>query len=361
MADIEAGNGVDHPTNDVLTSKQLVGHALAGRLVQRPAVGPLAVHYCARLAGVSIRDYTSNSRILADCVLCYYERFRPDAVWLSADTWVTAQAMGAAVDFPDDNQPMGSTGEPLVRNAADVDRIPLPDPSSQGRCPLMVEALGRVREMLDDKVFVVACFDQYPFSLACALMGIDQLMMKLIDDRPMVDALLARCSEYAVAYGRALSDAGADLLSGGDSPAGLVGPERYHEIVAPFEKQVIGRLRAATGKPVSLHICGDATPLLIDMAASGADVLELDHKVDAARACQVVGRDVAIWGNIDPVGVLAHGTPQEVHAATCNLLKSLKKADHRRYVVSSGCTLAMETPSENLQAMISAIREFEIN
>ena len=164
-----------------------------------------------------------------------------------------------------------------------------------------------------------------------------------------------------MAYGKALSDAGADLLSGGDSPAGLVGPERYREIVVPFEKKVIRKLLAATGKPVSLHICGDATPLLIDMVASGANVLELDHKVDMTHACQVVGRDVAIWGNIDPVGVLAHGTPQEVHAATRNLVKSFHRADHRRYVVSSGCTLAVETPSENLRAMFSAVREIAIN
>ena len=62
-------------------------------------------------------------------MLRYYEGFRPDAVWLSADTWVTAQAMGAAVAFPAGNQPMGGTGEPLVRAAADIDRIPPPDPA----------------------------------------------------------------------------------------------------------------------------------------------------------------------------------------------------------------------------------------
>ena len=36
---------------------------------------------------------------------------------------------------------------------------------------MMLEALERIRQALGDEVFVVACFDQYPFSLACALMG----------------------------------------------------------------------------------------------------------------------------------------------------------------------------------------------
>ena len=37
---------------------------------------------------------------------------------------------------------------------------------------------------------MVACFDQYPFSLACALMGMEQLMLALCDDRPLVEAFI---------------------------------------------------------------------------------------------------------------------------------------------------------------------------
>ena len=96
-------------------------------------------------------------------------------------------AMGAAVAFPGPDQPLGGTGEPRVRRASDVERIPAPDPSSQGRFPLMLEALERIREALGDEVFIVACFDQYPFSLACALMGIEPCMLGVMDDRPRVE------------------------------------------------------------------------------------------------------------------------------------------------------------------------------
>ena len=122
-------------------SKQLVLRALRGEATPRAATGPLAVHYCARSAGVSLADYTLDPHVLADCVLRYYERFRPDAVWVSADTWVTAQAMGKPVAFPGPDQPLAGTLEPFVRSPADIDRIPPPDPVSQGRYPLMLEAL----------------------------------------------------------------------------------------------------------------------------------------------------------------------------------------------------------------------------
>jgi uroporphyrinogen decarboxylase len=343
------------PGSSGLASRELVARALGGLETPRVPTGPLAVHLCARLAGVSLRRYSTDARTLADCVIRYGERFRPDAVWVSADTWVSAQAMGVTVGATGEDQPLGGMGEPRVRTAADIARIPSPDPSSQGRYPLMLEALQRVVTALGRDMFVVACFDQYPFSLAAALMGINEIMVKLVDDPPFVEALMERCMGYSLAYGRALAGAGADMLSGGDSPAGLVGPRLYRETALPFEQRLIAGLKSATGKPVSLHICGDSTPILADMASSGADVLEIDHKVDLARACDVVPPQVALWGNLDPVAVLAQGGAAGVRRAARAAVETVKARGRRRFVLSSGCTLAVETPPENLRAMLEHV------
>jgi uroporphyrinogen-III decarboxylase len=147
------------------------------------------------------------------------------------------------------------------------------------------------------------------------------------------------------------------VLSGGDSPAGLLGPRLYRDVALPAEKKVVARLKAGTSRPVTLHICGNALPILPDMAASGADVLELDHQVDIARACRTLGPEVAVWGNLDPVGLLARGTPAQVCAATKQLIRTVRSCGHRRFVVSSGCTLAMETPAANVRAMIETARD----
>ncbi len=249
---------------------------------------------------------------------------------------------------------MCGTGEPLVQNARDIDDLPPPHRSSQGRWPIMLESVRQVRRLLGEDVFIVACFDQFPFSLACAALGTNQLMLKLVDDRSLVLALLERCSEYTVAYARALGEVGADMLSGGDSPAGLIGPKTYREVALPYEKRVIEQIRLHYAGPVSLHICGNATPLLADMATSGADVLELEHQVDLAEACRTVEPDVAIWGNLDPVRVLAQGRPDDVRRAAGEALTAVGESGHRRFILSSGCTLAMETPTQNLHALVQA-------
>lgn len=336
----------------MMDSRNLMVRALSGQSVPRVPTGPLAVHFCAKAAGVSVREYSSNPRMLAESVIRYFERFRPDAVWVSADTWVSAQAMGATVGAVADDQPFGGLGRPLVHTVHHIDCIPPPDVGSQGRYPLMLEALTRIVESIGKEVFVVACFDQYPFSLAAALMGINEMMVKLVEDRPFVEALMERCLEYGLAYGRALSQAGADLLSGGDSPASLIGPQSYRELVLPFEKRLISGLKLASSCPVSLHICGNALPLLADMAVSGANVIEIDQRVDLKEACRVVCPHVALWGNLDPVSVLARGSVEQVQCEARRALAAVKDCGRQRFVLSSGCTLALETPAENLDALL---------
>jgi len=342
-----------------MNSRELMKAALTGEEVPRVPTGPLAVHFCARFAGVTLRQYTLDPVVLARSVVNYSRRFRPDAVWVSADTWVNAQAMGAEVGFIDENQPAGGTGQPCIRTVADLDRIPPPNPQVQGRWPLMLEALKRIREELGNEVFIVACFDQYPFSLASELMGLNQMMLAVVEEPDFVKHVMARCLEYTAAYALALAHAGADMLSGGDSPAGLLGPRLYRAIAQPFEKRLIERIKAETELPVSLHICGDAMPILTDMMEAGADVLEIDYPVPIDQAFKMVDAKVALWGNLDPVGLLAQGTPTTVYQKTIELLHCVRRSGARRFVLSSGCTLAVETPEENLDAFFAAAHDFD--
>jgi uroporphyrinogen decarboxylase len=339
-----------------MTSRDLVRAALAGKPTPRFPSGPLAVHVTAVLAGVSMRDYTLKPSVMADCVARYWERFRPDAVWVSADTWICAEAMGARVAFASDDQPMSGTGEPVVKSASDIDRIPPPDPASRGRIPVMLEAIALLRKRLGDEVFIVGCFDQSPFSLACSLAGINETMLKLHDDRPFVDALLERCIEHASAYANALGRAGSDMVSTGDSPAGLIGPELYRDVALPAEQRVFQNVRRGCRVPSSLHICGRTTHILRDMAKSGADVLEIDHAVDLGEACRIVPDEIALWGNLDPVGLLLQGTPAEIEAAARGAIAAVRASGRTRFVLSSGCTFAPHTPPANIEALVRSAR-----
>jgi uroporphyrinogen-III decarboxylase len=53
---------------------------------------------------------------------------------------------------------------------------------------------------------------------------------------------------------------------------------------------------------LSYHICGDATPIVLDMVDTGAQLLEVDQKADQA-VCKAAARGRAILvGTVDPKG-----------------------------------------------------------
>ena len=315
--------------------------------------GPLVTHCCARLAGISLKDYTCDSEALSRSVIDYYKKFRPDAVWISSDTWIAAEAMGAAVFFPDEDQPMCGTGMPILQGPEDIGRIPPPDVTKQGRMGIMIESLKKVKARIGGEAFIAGCLDQAPFSLACQLMGIENVMEALVFDPKPVQEVMARCVDYCVAYGSALAEAGADMLSTGDSPAGLIGLKKYREIALPFEQAVFAALKENTDVPLSLHICGNCTHILGDMSESGADILEIDHLVELGAACRTVPPEITLWGNIDPVSVLEQGSLETVTDEIRKTVETVRTQNRSRFVLSSGCTVTSSTPPENLAILCS--------
>jgi len=292
-------------------------------------------------------------------VIVYYKKFRPDAVWISADTWVTAEAMGAAVRFPQENQPLSGSGEAFIHRPEDIAAVPVDNIKNRGRFPLMAEALRLVKEHLGKEAFIVGCFDQSPFSLACQLMGTQTAMTALFHHSGLLEAVMGKAVLYASAYGNLLADAGADMLSTGDSQAGLIGRESYRNSVLPYEQEIFAQLKT-TGRFLSLHICGDCSHILPDMAQSGADILELDSLVKTDEAMANTPEAIAIWGNLDPISLLRDGGPKDVENEVHRLIQTAKLFNRLRFILSSGCTLAPDTPDKNLHALFNAARTFSI-
>jgi uroporphyrinogen decarboxylase len=82
---------------------------------------------------------------------------------------------------------------------------------------------------------------------------------------------------------------------------------------------------------------------------------ELDYKTDAVKAKQTAGKRHVLFGNIDPSGVLANGTVEEVRKATRWLISTWKPEG--RFILNAGCAIPSTTPPENIRAMIETAKE----
>ena len=59
-------------------------------------------------------------------------------------------------------------------------------------------------------------------------------------------------------------------------------------------------------------------------------------------------------GNLAPLGLLAHGTPEQVEEAAFGCLDRIN--DHAGLILSAGGMLHPDTPPENIDALVRVVR-----
>ena len=72
--------------------------------------------------------------------------------------------------------------------------------------------------------------------------------------------------------------------------------------------------------------------------------------------CEAVKLIKEHFGNVDPSGVLALGTPYLVKTKTLELLDIFSKTN--RFVLNSGCAIPYSTPEENIKMFIKTARKY---
>ncbi|MGQ9473795.1 MAG: uroporphyrinogen decarboxylase family protein, partial [Candidatus Caldatribacteriaceae bacterium] len=159
--------------------------------------------------------------------------------------------------------------------------------------------------------------------------------------------------EVVMRYASALKDEGADMIMVLEPTAVIFSPQQFRQFLAPFYREMVGIL---DDTEIILHVCGNTTHLVKDMADSGVAGLSLDSMVDLAKVFQVVGSDILIMGNINPVQIL-QGTSQEVYIETYRPLERMRNVP--LFVLSSGCDLPQDVPLENIEAFFKAGRNWK--
>lgn len=289
---------------------------------------------------------------MAEAHIAAWERYGHDMIDLENGVAALASAVGCAVEFEEDTSPPWVTG-PAIARIEDVDRLRPIDPTSDGMLPEVVTATRLISERLGDRAFLLAEADQGPFSLATQIVGIEAMLMALMEpeQEPYVRRLLDYTTDQVIAYGRALIDAGARMTMMGESIAGpdVCSPDVYRRFAHPYERRVVETL-AAGGARIALHICGDATRIIDDMARTGSQLLAIDYKIDLAAAKDATRGRTALIGTVDPSGVMALGTPDDVRAAARADLGLL--AAGGGFILAPGCALPYSTPGENIRVLI---------
>jgi uroporphyrinogen decarboxylase len=311
-----------------------------------------------RLMGASsFADFFRDGGAMAEGHIKAWQRFGHDVVLVENGTAALAEACGVNVIYQDDAAPVAK--EPAIKSLDEVHKLQVPDPYKVPGLSQNLKATRIVAETLGDKAFVIGRADQGPFSLACEIRGMSEFMMDLAlgEQLDEVHQLLKFCYQVTLRYALAQIEQGAHCTSIGDSPSGpdVVSPSYYRQFAYPYVQRLVKDL-SSQNVLLAYHICGNSTPILPDMVSTGAAIIEIDQKADMHTAKTAANGKSVLLGPVDPSGVMASGTPEQVTEKAREAINILG-ADGG-LILGPGCALPASTSDANIDALIEAAKQF---
>ncbi|NWG13253.1 MAG: uroporphyrinogen decarboxylase family protein [Acidobacteria bacterium] len=323
---------------------------LRGERVDRPPNFDIVMAFAAHYIRRPLSRYYQDHRVLADANLAVIEAFGLDIAQTISDPYREAADWGLDVEFPEDGLPLRT--KPLISDQGDLAHLKPPDPRSGARMSGRLEAIRLLSENVRGQIPVMGWVEG-ALAEANVLRGDTALMTDLYDSPEWVLELLEQCVEVEIEFARAQVEAGADIIGMGDAIASQISPAMYRQFALPYEQRVFAAVHEV-GAIGRLHICGNTTHLLVDMARTGADIIDLDWMVDLRSAAHVIGEaGPAVCGNFDPVAVMLRGTPEQVREA---VIRSVRDGGPRCFNMP-GCEVPDGTPHDNMRAQSRALRE----
>lgn len=307
----------------------------------------------ARVLGVKVSEFRGNGRLIADAQVAAYRRFGYDVIRIFTDLYTLAEAMGAQVFYPDDET--AYLEAPAIASVDEIVSLRPVDPHRDGNLPHHLEAMKRAFEAVGHEVIVNGALTG-PFTTSSFLIGTEPLARLILKNPAAAHALCETAFQSTLAYAEAILDTGCTpSLTDAMCSTTVISPKQFKEFGFPYLKRLVDFIHSR-GRAVTLHICGKTQPIWEAMADTGADCLSIDNAADLQAAKEKVGHRVRLMGNVSPPEIMLQGTPEDVRAAVRACVR--KAGDNPKgIVVASGCSLPVETPFENIDAMLNAVRE----
>jgi uroporphyrinogen decarboxylase len=324
-----------------------------GEPLDRLPCVPIVGNTAARVLGIKVAEFRGNGRLIADAQIAAYHRFGYDVIRIFTDLYTQAEAMGARVHYPADET--AYLAAPAIRSVDEIASLQPADPKKDGNLPAHLEAMDRAFQAVGKEVPVTGALTG-PFTTASFLIGTENLVRLTLKNPAAVHQLCEVACRSALIYAEAILDTGCTpSLTDAMCSTTVISPRQFKEFGQPYLTRLVNFIHGR-GRSVTLHICGKTAPIWEAMADTGADCLSIDNAADLEAARVKVGHRVRLMGNVPPSEIMLQGTPSQVREAVRECVRKAHN-NSKGLVVASGCSLPVETPFANIDAMLAAVRD----
>lgn len=153
------------------------------------------------------------------------------------------------------------------------------------------------------------------------------------------------------------------VLFGGSGTLTMASPQLVNRYVLPALK-LWSKMAKEAGVPTMLHSCGKSR-LLVDLLVEHTDIdcinpLEMPPMgdVELYEVKQKRGKEIALMGNLHTTDTMLYGSAEQVYAAAKQALEIAKEGG--AFILSTGDQCPIDTPDENIFAMVQAAKDFGV-
>jgi len=299
----------------------------------------------------SLLEICQRPELAAEVTLQPVRALGVDAAILFADILLPAIPLGVGLEFA---RGEGPVLQHPVRTMDDVRRLRPVDPLTD--LGYVLEAIRILRSELGSIPLIGFC--GAPFTVASYLIegGTSRDFVKtrqMMYAAPevwhaLLDRLTTVLSDYLVAQIRS----GAQAVQVFDSWVGMLSPDDYESYVLPYSQRLL-RAAAAEGVPV-IHFGTNTATLLPLMKRAGGNVIGLDWRIPLDDGWRILGEDVAVQGNLDPVALFA--PLPELKRRVHDVLR--RAAGRPGHIFNLGHGILQGTPVENVRAVVELVHEY---
>jgi uroporphyrinogen decarboxylase len=323
--------------------------------IMRQAGRYLPEYRATRARAGSFLGLATNPELACEVTLQPLARYPLDAAILFSDILMIPKAMGVGLSFEEGE---GPRIERPVQSAAEIDALPLPDPTRELR--FVMDAVALVRRELASRAPLIG-FAGSPWTVAtymiegAASRDFPRSKALLYGDPKALHRLLAKLARATTDYLNAQIASGAQAVMIFDTWGGILSTPAYYEFSLAYMEHVVADLvREREGRrvPVILFTKGGGD-WLERLSASGADALGVDWTTELSAARRDTFGRVALQGNLDPGTLFA--PPAAIRAEVARVLESYGRGPGHVFNLGHGIQPGVDP--EHVAAMVAAVQE----
>lgn len=332
------------------------GEALArGDAVDRMPVLIMPDLIMPELMGTTLLESELTPKGKAELQIGAYRMFGVDSVGMMHGLY--SLPISLSQSYSDPVHLTRTLERPPMRDIDDVSVLTLENVRFEGD-EAVWKAFDAIRYIQDEIGDEIGCGMNFtsPFTVATGMVGVEPFLRAYITKPKKALRILDFVLEAQWKRAEVFLEAGIPVSASDPVASGtVISPRLYRQMAKPYEVEFATRIMSYTKKPLSIHICGDTTSVLTDIADPVFSTFSLDNLVDLGVAKEAIRTGTHLVGNVDPVGTMLEGTTDDVAEAVRDCYRKAWDSPCG-FTIDTGCDLPHGTPRKNVYAYLMAAK-----